>query len=205
MPTSWTATHAVMHCLPVAWAVTRLQVLTASVVCQPALIWPRPAVDGQQSDGAAGGDADRMRTLHIVNHLNPETDCVPSIHVCVLTMQWAARNPRVPLGNADINKTSKAWDAIAVAALGTELQVGFTPWRQSSRPLGASTYPETGLDLPSPATAYTCVLLFCRGCTEPSASDLLQGLFPTVLCAVYRAITPRRKLAASSIALNLCV
>ena len=37
--------------------------------------------------------------------------------------QWTARNPRMPLGNADMNRSSKAWDAIAIAALGTELQV----------------------------------------------------------------------------------
>jgi hypothetical protein len=36
--------------------------------------------------------------------------------------QWTARNPRMPLGNADMNRSSKAWDAIAIAALGTELQ-----------------------------------------------------------------------------------
>jgi hypothetical protein len=29
----------------------------------------------------------------------------------------------MPLGNADMDRSSKAWDAIAIAALGTELQV----------------------------------------------------------------------------------
>lgn len=32
----------------------------------------------------------------------------------------------MPLGNADMNRSSKAWDAIAIAALGTELQASFS-------------------------------------------------------------------------------
>lgn len=69
--------------------------------------------------GRTAGHMDHSQVLRSINCIQScsradvELDCT----------QWTARNPRAPLGNASMNRSSKAWDSIAIAALGTELQV----------------------------------------------------------------------------------